>query len=392
VSGTWGGSLDDNRVWLRGRTAIALLLGAALFGVVAVAAAPGLSSTPHPVPPHGGGGESPHRNLLAGHPCAGAEPALGSATQALDKGQWDDAEQLLRLLSASHADCSGVVLGLARVRAAQGDPVEAERLFARATTLAPDDALVHAQFAQYWLSRGRRTPADYLSSLALSLNPDCPEALVAQGQILSLKGEKHAAGQALQKAAGLDPANAEARYQLGIWFFRGMLYSEAVLQFEQVVARRPLDARAYDYLALSLQALGQAERAEHAYRGALKVNDGPFSDSFVDYNYGRFLLKQNRLEESRSYLDRAVVLHPDRRGPQYERGKLNLALKDYGAARKDAERALELRDPSGFVLDLQVYYLLATVYARLGESELARKYAELSRTTEIPDQAADKPR
>jgi len=213
-----------------------------------------------------------------------------------------------------------------------------------------------------------------------------------QGQILSLKGEKHAAGQALQKAASLDPANAEARYQLGIWFFRAMLHSEAVLQFERVVALRPLDARAYDYLALSLQALGQAEQADLAYRSALKVNDGPFSDSYVDYNYGRFLLKQNRLEESRSYLDRAVALHPDRRGPPYERGKLNLALKEYGAARRDAERALELRDPSGFVLDLQVYYLLATVYTRLGESELARKYAELSRTTEIPDQAADKPR
>ncbi len=37
--------------------------------------------------------------------------------------------------------------------------------------------------------------------------------------------------------------------------------------------------------------------------------------------------------------------------------------------------------PAGSVLDLQVYYLLATVYARLGETDLARKYAELSRTT-----------
>jgi hypothetical protein len=47
---------------------------------------------------------------------------------------------------------------------------------------------------------------------------------------------------------------------------------------------------------------------------------------------------------------------------------------------------LSLRDPDGFVLDLQVYYLLATVYSRLGETELARKYADLARTTPIPDQ------
>jgi tetratricopeptide (TPR) repeat protein len=322
--------------------------------------------------------------------CAGAEPALRSAAEALDQGRWIDAERLLQPLSASHSECSRVVLGLARLRAARGDFAEAERLFVHATTLAPDDAVAHALFAQYRLSRGQHTQADYLSALALSLNRDCPDALVVQGRILRGKGQIHAARQALERAASLDSANAEAHYQLGIWFFSGKLHPEAVREFEKVVALRPADARAHDYLALCLEALGEAERAELTYRSALKVNEGPFVDSLLDYNYGRFLLKQNRLEESRAYLDRAVALLPDRRGPHYERGKLNLALKDYAAARRDAERALSLRDPGGFVLDLQVYYLLATVYARLGESELARKYAELSRTTEIPDQAADR--
>jgi hypothetical protein len=36
---------------------------------------------------------------------------------------------------------------------------------------------------------------------------------------------------------------------------------------------------------------------------------------------------------------------------------------------------------------VQVHYLLATVYARLGETVLARKYAELARTTPHPDRA-----
>ncbi len=43
------------------------------------------------------------------------------------------------------------------------------------------------------------------------------------------------------------------------------------------------------------------------------------------------------------------------------------------------------RNPGNLVLDVQVYYLLSTIYARLGETELARKYAELARTTPIPD-------
>ena len=80
---------------------------------------------------------------------------------------------------------------------------------------------------------------------------------------------------------------------------------------------------------------------------------------------------------------------PTAEGPTTSGPSSTCALKDHAAARKDAERALSLRDPSGLVLDLQVYYLLSTVYARLGEVELARKYAELSRTTPIPDQARD---
>jgi hypothetical protein len=51
---------------------------------------------------------------------------------------------------------------------------------------------------------------------------------------------------------------------------------------------------------------------------------------------------------------------------------VNLARKECGAAREDAKRALSLRDPDDLVPDLQVYYLLATVYARPGETELAR--------------------
>jgi tetratricopeptide (TPR) repeat protein len=323
---------------------------------------------------------------VASGPCARIEPALRALEQALDRREWSEAEQRLQTLSASHGGCGRVVLGRARLLAARGDVAEAERHFTHASSLAPDDPLIHAHFAQYWLSRGQPARADHLSALALSLDPDCDEALVVQSQILSRRGRAREAGEALEKAAGADPPNAEAHYRLGVWCFRGKRTAEAVPHFEKVVELRPRDARALDYLALSLEALGEAEAAERAYRKALAVNDGPFFDSFVDHNYGRFLLKQGRLQESRTHLDRAVTLLPESRTVHYERAKLNLAARDYAAARKEAERALALRDADGLVLDLQVYYLLATVYSRLGETELARQYSELSRSTPIPEQ------
>ncbi len=36
------------------------------------------------------------------------------------------------------------------------------------------------------------------------------------------------------------------------------------------------------------------------------------------------------------------------------------------------------------IIDLQIYALLAQVYGRLGETGLAKKYADLSRETEPP--------
>ena len=43
-----------------------------------------------------------------------------------------------------------------------------------------------------------------------------------------------------------------------------------------------------------------------------------------------------------------------------------------------------LREQTGGILDLQVYTLLEQIYRRLGEKELADKYANLTRQTLPP--------
>ena len=41
-------------------------------------------------------------------------------------------------------------------------------------------------------------------------------------------------------------------------------------------------------------------------------------------------------------------------------------------------------DPGHVILDLQMYNLLEQIYRRIGENDLANKYAELSRKTPVP--------
>ena len=228
------------------------------------------------------------------------------------------------------------------------------------------------------------TAADATLAGLEKTHPHCVQALVLYGQILAMKGQPAEAEQRLSRACELAPDSAEARFQLGVFYDGRQQNAKAAEQFTKVIALTPQDPRAYDYLALRLEPLGRIEEAEQAYRKGLAVNRRPNFDAFLDYNYGRFLLKQNRLTELKRHLDRAVELAPKTRAVYYERARLNLKLRNNERARSDAERALTLQDPGGVILDLQVYYLLARVYSQLGENELAEKYVKLSQTSSVP--------
>jgi tetratricopeptide (TPR) repeat protein len=90
------------------------------------------------------------------------------------------------------------------------------------------------------------------------------------------------------------------------------------------------------------------------------------------------------LTESKKYLDRGVELVPEFRATWYDRAKVNLRLHNYTEARTDAEKAASLTEQTGGIIDLQIYALLEQIYRRLGESELAEKYAALARETPPP--------
>ena len=221
------------------------------------------------------------------------------------------------------------------------------------------------------------TAADATLAGLEKTHPHCVQALVLYGQILAMKGQPAEAEQRLSRACELAPDSAEARFQLGVFYDGRQQNAKAAEQFTKVIALTPQDPRAYDYLALRLEPLGRIEEAEQAYRKGLAVNRRPNFDAFLDYNYGRFLLKQNRLTELKRHLDRAVELAPKTRAVYYERARLNLKLRNNERARSDAERALTLQDPGGVILDLQVYYLPGACLLPAGGERVGREVRQI---------------
>jgi tetratricopeptide (TPR) repeat protein len=309
---------------------------------------------------------------------------MGSIWKELAAGNSRAAEQILQEMERAHPECPEAILSHARIADAKGATAEAEDAFVRYANLAPTEGNAYSYHARFLLEHGQYQRADDLSGQALEVDPNDAVALAVRGEILDMKGEPQGM-ELLEKACQLDPRNARAQFLLATIYDRAKRLADAASHFEKVVEMDPSNAQAWDYLALDLEPLGEVERAELAYQKGLAVNQpGPHFDSFLDYNYGRFLMKRNDLPASKRHLDRAVELAPDIRAPWYELAKLNLRVKNYAQAREDAERAANIRDPRGIIIDLQLYVLLEQIYTRLGDTASAGKYAKLSRQTPVP--------
>jgi tetratricopeptide (TPR) repeat protein len=318
-------------------------------------------------------------------PCTGIEAELVRVSRELTLGATDVAEGRLRPIASSHPECPEVLLAQARIEQARGNAQQAADLYIRYTDLEPDNSRGFAYFGGFFLEQRDYMKADALSAAAVEKNPSDPAALALRGQILVMKGQSGEGKTLLEKACQLDPDDPEAQFQLGAIYDRAKSAPDAVKHFRKAADLSPHDARAWDYLALNLEPIGDLDGAEQAYRKGLQVNQpGRYYDAFLDYNYGRFLAKRDDLAASKQHIDRAVELAPKVRAVWFERAKLNLRLKNYQQARTDAEKAASCDDPAKVIIDLQIYALLAQVYGRLGETALAKKYAELSRETAPP--------
>ncbi len=252
---------------------------------------------------------------------------------------------------------------------------------ARATCSGAEEGLaaVHAD-----LQQGRiEGVLGRLSSLASS-HPECPPVLLTLAQVRAMRGDDSEAEALFVRACKIAPDRPEPRFQLGVFYDGRQQHGRAAEQFRQVLSLTPHDPQAYDYLALSLEALGEFTEAESAYRMGLARNSGPRFDPMLHYNYGRYLVKHGRVEDAKRHLDEAVRLAPSVRAVHYERAKLAEQLGDLAGARRLAEAALKLADPGGVILDMQVHYLLARLYRAIGEDALAAKFTALSQKAEIP--------
>jgi protein O-GlcNAc transferase len=126
----------------------------------------------------------------------------------------------------------------------------------------PAAAQSHYLLAQIYLDQNEPDKALAELNIAISLQPNYPEAYAAQGLIRKWQHHDTAAIAAFKKATALAPANFAAQYELGTAYLRTADASEAVAPLRQAAKLKPDDRATWYQLCTALQKAGKPEEAK----------------------------------------------------------------------------------------------------------------------------------
>ncbi len=203
----------------------------------------------------------------------------------------------------------------------------------------------------------------------LGLNKRDPEAykLVASDAILVNRMD--IAEQALKTAFQLAPSDYLVLFHLGAFYYTDSRFPQAQPMLEKSVKLNPDYVPARLFLGLTLEELGQEQPAVDSYLRAIEITERSGLPGEHPYLYlGRLLYRQNKIEESLPYLQKAVQANPQ----SCEGLCLLSRILSFQAREAQAVAALNqcLRADSKYP---EAHYLLSRAYVRQGRTEEGAK-------------------
>jgi Flp pilus assembly protein TadD len=170
------------------------------------------------------------RRALAANPnSADALDALGSIE--LSRGNVDEAARILGQTAQRKSDPAV----LARLAVAKNDVAEAQRRFAEAVELHPDDAALHNSYAAVLARGGNDTHATVEYETAIRLSPALYDARMNYAALLSRSGRDADAVRELAEAAKLRPQSPEPLVYLALVESNERRFTDAASHVEQAI-------------------------------------------------------------------------------------------------------------------------------------------------------------
>jgi tetratricopeptide (TPR) repeat protein len=210
---------------------------------------------------------------------------------------------------------------------------------------------------------------------ALHESPYMVPALVLKARLAVFAHRPDVAKSCLIRAITADPTSEEAQFFLGSFYYLQNDFKLAIPPLQTAQTLSPKSPLPVFYLAMTQEALGNAAKALELYQQAenLSPEKSPQSSSIL-VAYGRFLFSMGRFKDSIEKDRRAIEGDAESRDAHYELAKGLGHEGDFKDAALEAERALTL--PEFGTSDAQIHFLLASLYLKLNQPDLANAHLE----------------
>lgn len=200
---------------------------------------------------------------------------------------------------------------LAWARANMGDYLEAENFISTGIDLDPNNAFLHAVYADILAKRVMADVADLdtldlaieESQTAITLGPDLLESHWARGVVLEITGNYEEAIEQLELAVELNDKIASIHLLLGRNYFAIEENDEAIFRFTRAYSLNPTDPTPNWYVSQVYARLGEYSKAIQAAETAL--NDAP-SDPDMYGNLGTMYFRDLQYNRALEALEMAV--------------------------------------------------------------------------------------
>lgn len=268
-----------------------------------------------------------------------AADQFGDAAVAFQRGDFSEAERILKnLLQTQPRDAAALGL-LGAVLDAENKFPEAERVYRRALAAEPNDVSLLNNYGNHLLKTGEKAAARAAYLKVVALQRGHPNANL---QLAAMAADAKKGTEALRYLDRV-PASAQAEPQVQILRMRALFLCGRDKDANETLARLSdvagHDPRVAFSTGLALAAVGKYQDAENFFGRTLEADPSDFD---VLYNLGLAAFRAGNTQRARDVLQDALTERPEDLDTLYTLAVVDIALKQREAAMPLLARAARL--------------------------------------------------
>jgi tetratricopeptide (TPR) repeat protein len=246
----------------------------------------------------------------------------------------------------------------------------AERIIVGRLVNQPTDAGLVTYLAEVRLNQGRAEQALRLAGDAEQIGGPTPLRSQIAGLAESAQGLLAPAEKDFRRAIELDPKFVPAHYFLARLLYTRNRFDEAIQESKATIALASDFVRAYENLGLCYEGKDDPKKAEAWYREAIRRNaESPDKTEWPMLDFATLLIRQDRIDEARPYLEQALALNPNNAQSHLQMGILLEKAGDPRTSLHEFRTAIKLDTKLSSAL-----YRAARVCQKLGREDEAQRY------------------